>query len=154
MGLETDGVMQFRRAKTLRKIVKCKLFRRDVKNGAKGRTLHRQSNMHFQLINALMQRKPRDWSTNTERPRQCVICITVPVPLQSTQDHMHIIRTIHIGRHKQRVMSACIHSPDSRGHVLTNEQVGYQQTRNSMTMQFNHVKQWQQPHSYISNYNQ
>ena len=58
--VEIDGVMQFRRAKTLRKIVKCKLFRWDVKDGGKGRKLHHQSNMHFQLINALMQRQPRD----------------------------------------------------------------------------------------------
>ena len=41
---------------------------------------------------------------NTERPGKCFAIL----PLQSTKDHMQAIRTIDIGRHKQRLMYPCI----------------------------------------------
>ena len=63
----------------------------------------------------------------------------VRLPLQSTKEKMHTIRTLGIGRHKQRAMGIYIDHSQLQEHLLANEQAGYhpQYQPCNMTMEYN-----------------
>ena len=91
-----------------------------------------------------------------QKGREGALCVILP--LQNTKGHMHTIRTIDIGLHKERVVyaySTCtvllcstVQVPVIvlylREHVFTNEQAGHQPTFQRIliiiTMQCNHVR--------------